>query len=100
MNLRKSYRQSLNYGHTFGYAFEILADYKIPHGQGVALGAVIANKIRLDLGVNQSRFLSTLKKYAFEFININVVKTIPMENSARIVKKIKKFLILKCLWCW
>lgn len=88
----KSYRKSLNYGHTFGHAFEILADYKIPHGQAVALGAVIANKISLDQELIDQDFYQRLKKYAFELIDINIVKTIPTENLARIVKKDKKVL--------
>lgn len=88
----KSYRKSLNYGHTFGHAFEILGDYKIPHGQAVALGAVIANKISLDQELIDQDFYQRLKKCAFELIDINIVKTISMENLARIVKKDKKVL--------
>lgn len=33
-------RQALNMGHTLGHAFELLADYALPHGAAVALGIV------------------------------------------------------------
>ena len=35
-------RQLLNFGHTFGHALEKLNDYRIYHGEGVAVGMVIA----------------------------------------------------------
>ena len=36
-------RKSLNYGHTFGHALEVLVDHKIPHGIAVAYGMLIIN---------------------------------------------------------
>ena len=38
-------RRSLNYGHTIGHAVESLAEYKIPHGQAVAIGMKIVNDL-------------------------------------------------------
>lgn len=35
-------RQTLNLGHTFGHALEKCSDFTISHGQGVAIGMVIA----------------------------------------------------------
>ena len=35
-------RQTLNLGHTFGHAIEKCSDFTISHGQGVAIGMVIA----------------------------------------------------------
>ena len=37
-------RQFLNLGHTFGHAVEKCADFKLTHGQGVAMGLVMAAK--------------------------------------------------------
>lgn len=40
-----NYRRSLNYGHTFGHALEVLSDYAIPHGIAVVIGMMLANEM-------------------------------------------------------
>lgn len=35
-------RQTLNLGHTFGHAIEKCSDFTLSHGQGVAIGMIIA----------------------------------------------------------
>ena len=45
-------RDVLNYGHTFGHAFEYLASYKdLPHGLAVALGMRCAARLAVRLGM-------------------------------------------------
>ncbi len=43
-------RAILNYGHTFGHAFELLTDYRLPHGLAVALGMRCAARLAARLG--------------------------------------------------
>jgi 3-dehydroquinate synthase len=38
-------RNLLNYGHCFGHAIETATEYRLPHGQAVVLGMVLANKV-------------------------------------------------------
>ena len=38
-------RKKLNFGHTFGHAIEALSGYSVTHGDGVAMGMVIASKL-------------------------------------------------------
>lgn len=38
-------RNMLNYGHCIGHALESVSDYKIPHGQAVIVGMILANII-------------------------------------------------------
>jgi 3-dehydroquinate synthase len=38
-------RNMLNYGHCIGHALESVSDYKIPHGQAVVVGMILANII-------------------------------------------------------
>ena len=47
----KGVRNLLNYGHTFGHAYESATDYEIPHGIAVTLGVATATFFseRLDL---------------------------------------------------
>jgi len=44
-------RAFLNYGHTFGHALELLSGFRLAHGEGVALGMVVAAKLAVKLGI-------------------------------------------------
>lgn len=44
-------RAVLNLGHTFGHAFERLSNFKIRHGEAVAMGLVCAARLARRLGV-------------------------------------------------
>lgn len=44
-------RALLNFGHSFGHALESLSDYKILHGEGVAIGMVLACRLSVELGL-------------------------------------------------
>ncbi|MBE7557061.1 MAG: 3-dehydroquinate synthase [Anaerolineales bacterium] len=43
-------RAVLNLGHTFGHAFERLANFEIRHGEGVAMGLACAARLAVRLG--------------------------------------------------
>ena len=53
----KGHRVLLNYGHTFGHAFESLSDYTLPHGLAVSMGLICAAKLALRLGKVDSAFV-------------------------------------------
>jgi 3-dehydroquinate synthase len=44
-------RNILNYGHTVGHAIETVSDFRVRHGQAVAIGMVIAGRIANQLGI-------------------------------------------------
>jgi 3-dehydroquinate synthetase len=44
-------RAVLNLGHTFGHALELLSDYSLSHGEGVAVGLVAAANLSARLGL-------------------------------------------------
>lgn len=44
-------RMILNYGHTVGHALETVSGYEILHGQAIAAGMIIANKIAAVKGI-------------------------------------------------
>jgi len=46
----KGVRNLLNYGHTFGHAYESASHYGIPHGIGVTLGMLTATYVSSKLG--------------------------------------------------
>lgn len=43
-------RNLMNFGHTFGHALEATSNYRIPHGQAVTYGMMIANEISFGRG--------------------------------------------------
>ncbi len=43
-------RATLNLGHTFGHAIELVSEFQIRHGEGVALGLVAATEMAAALG--------------------------------------------------
>ncbi|MCR5807962.1 MAG: 3-dehydroquinate synthase [Clostridiales bacterium] len=47
-------RRVLNFGHTFGHAFEEASGFRLPHGRAVALGMLAAIRLGERLGVTES----------------------------------------------
>lgn len=67
-----SFRKSLNYGHTFGHALEVLTDYEVPHGQAVVAGMAIVNELSakkffLSRTDNQKLLLESRKLIDYKF---------------------------------
>ena len=47
-------RKTLNFGHTIGHAIELRSDYRMLHGEAVAVGMVIESRVAEKLGVAES----------------------------------------------
>jgi 3-dehydroquinate synthase len=45
------YRAILNYGHTIGHAVEAVSDFRLKHGQAVAIGMMAAARISSRMGI-------------------------------------------------
>jgi 3-dehydroquinate synthase len=54
-------RNILNYGHTIGHAIESVADFKVGHGEAVAIGMLAAAKISNRLGILDINEVTRLK---------------------------------------
>lgn len=54
-------RKTLNFGHTIGHAIELLLDYRLAHGQCVAIGMMVETRIALALGLCDAVLLPTLE---------------------------------------
>jgi 3-dehydroquinate synthase len=54
-------RTILNYGHTIGHAIEAVSNFKIKHGQAVAIGMIAAAKISERLGFLREADLNQLE---------------------------------------
>ncbi len=54
-------RRILNFGHTFGHAFEAASGYSLSHGECVGLGMLASIKIGEQLGLTQSGVYAALE---------------------------------------
>jgi 3-dehydroquinate synthase len=59
----KGIRNILNYGHTFGHAYESATNYKIPHGIAVTLGVLTATFFSERLGMVESGYFDNLQEF-------------------------------------
>ena len=60
-------RNLLNYGHTFGHAYESAADYAIPHGISVTLGVLTATFFSAQLGWVSPAYFEALHEWLLPY---------------------------------
>jgi 3-dehydroquinate synthase len=88
----KGERAHLNLGHTFGHAIEIVSNFQISHGQGVALGTTAAAFVAERLGPLTSNQRHRIKAI-LEKVNLPTsgltVDTEAVFEAMRLDKKVK-----------
>jgi 3-dehydroquinate synthase len=72
-------RRILNFGHTLGHAVEAAAHYKIPHGEAVSIGMVVASRLSVAKGLMPEGDLERLCRL---LDRLNLPKEIPANLSA------------------
>jgi 3-dehydroquinate synthase len=97
-------RSILNYGHTVGHALEVVSNFKVKHGQAVAIGMVAEAEISRRLGILDSGSAGKLEKL---IIKAGLPSRIPGLNTENLMqamahdKKVKQgrltFALLKSL---
>jgi len=55
-------RRILNFGHTLGHALEAVSDYTLSHGEGVALGMIVAARLSAKMHYLPEEDLARLEK--------------------------------------
>jgi len=79
-------RNILNYGHTIGHAIESVSDFKVQHGEAVAIGMLAAGRISNKLGIFDRNELVRLKSL---IERANLPTEIPDLEVARIIQAMK-----------
>ena len=86
--LDRGKRRMLNFGHTIGHAIETLLNYKISHGEAIAIGMVGEAKAALNLGLLSHQEFQDLydlvKEFAFS------LKLSASVTSHRLLERMKK----------
>ncbi len=83
-------RVLLNFAHTFGHAFEISSDYKIPHGSAVALGLVAANSLSNKRQLLNSSLVERIEKIIDRILPKYSPEEVKDEVVLNAIKKDKK----------
>ncbi len=87
----KNERVLLNFGHTFGHAFEVSSNFEIPHGTAVALGVVVANRISAKRYSIDANLIERIEKLVHKVVNLKLkpeMVEMPLVMSA--IRKDKK----------
>ncbi len=97
-------RNTLNYGHTVGHAVESASDFKVRHGEAVALGMLAAGRISNKLGLLDKSDLIRLKRIieradlTIELPNLEVEKIIQaIKHDKKILRDKIRFVLPKAL---
>lgn len=83
------FRKILNYGHTVGHAIETAEEYKISHGEAVALGMVYEGKISNQIGLLDKKDLERQNKL-IQNLGLPISYRGDINNLIEIMKRDKK----------
>ena len=79
----KGKRASLNLGHTIGHAVEIESEFKLKHGEAIAIGIVAESRLAEKMGLAE---LGLTEKIIAVFETLKLPTSLPMEmNRERII---------------
>ena len=67
-----------------------MSSYKIPHGQAVTMGTIIANELACIYGYLDRKICDDIKIKLFNIIDKNDLKEINIDRTLELIKKDKK----------
>jgi len=85
-------RNILNYGHTIGHAIESVSDFKVQHGEAVAIGMVAAARISHKMGMLDKNELIRLKGLIARAGLPTEITSLQLEKLTQAMKHDKKIL--------
>lgn len=85
-------RNILNYGHTIGHAIESVSDFKVQHGEAVALGMLAAARISSKLDILDKNEANRLKEVIASAGLPTQIPTFQLEGLIQAMKHDKKIL--------
>jgi 3-dehydroquinate synthase len=88
-----NHRKSMNYGHSIGHAIEAMVDFKIPHGQAVALGIMVENELAKSILDLSSDIISDVKDIVMKIVpkkSLDYFFTLKNSSFIKFLKRDKK----------
>jgi len=84
-------RRMLNFGHTIAHAIENIENYKMPHGEAVALGMVVESLISLKMKkIKESEFDEIYQLLKSMNYNLSISEKVTTEKMLEVMKYDKK----------
>jgi len=97
----KGPRMVLNFGHTVGHAIEALSGYMIPHGEGVAIGMMVALRIANRITGFLEQDIPRVSELLYDFnapVSVpDTIKTDKIIKATRFDKKVRDGQTMYCL---
>lgn len=88
-----SLRRAMNYGHTLGHAIEVLSNHRVPHGQAVAIGIILANDLSLERGFLSQADAEYLHRLALDLLDEGIhaaMRSLSTERLPELLAQDKK----------
>jgi len=85
-------RNILNYGHTIGHAIESVSDFKVRHGEAVAIGMIAAAKISSRMGCLNTNAVNRITDLIAKTGLPTELPKLELKNLVRAMKHDKKIL--------
>lgn len=86
------YRRVLNLGHTVGHALERLSGYRIPHGDAVAVGMMVATNLSVKMAKINEDVLTKLERLCTLYqLPVRIPRNYPAEALLAALKTDKKW---------
>lgn len=88
-----NHRKSMNYGHSIGHAIEAMVDFKIPHGQAVALGIMVENELARSILDLSSDIISDIRDIIMNIVpkkSLDYFFTLKNSSFIEFLKRDKK----------
>jgi 3-dehydroquinate synthase len=98
-------RHLLNFGHTIGHALERLSDYKLAHGQAVAIGIIVESYLSLSLNILDQDSFNRIKRifksyllpmrFPSNFSLMGILDVLALDKKS--IQGIPRFILLKAV---
>ncbi len=87
----KGQRAALNFGHTIGHAVELVSEYRLRHGEAVAVGMLVEARLAERLGIAEKGLSNAIMKTLSGLgLPVAIPPDVPRENIYRAVQVDKK----------
>ncbi len=74
-------RNLLNYGHEYGHALETATHYKIPHGQAIIVGMILANNVAVTKRHLSVSLYEKINSVLFDLLKVDYKQLAQIDNS-------------------